>query len=216
MIFAILHPWNHWTFFIPSHCTSLSGCLNCDGNSVMRYCQVVSCNNLQNCICAFSVGACHGTPIPLWPLPSGFHRAKAFSADRRICATDNMVLNIDVSGIKVSVRTALVWFPREEVSCRTGKSMARTKGQEQLLKLSVGTVLRRQRTWQQHGCQDQCAGNACSVHNCLYLCLLLVFREDLPEGKRTCPLLYILVAKNGSNLTKKIKKMRIIFQMHGF
>ena len=57
---------------------------------------------------------------PLWPLPSGFRGAKAFSADRRICATDNMVLNVGVSGIKVSVWTALFWFPREEVSCRTG------------------------------------------------------------------------------------------------
>jgi hypothetical protein len=80
---------------------------------------------------------------PLWPLPSGFRRAKAFSPDRRICATDNMVLNVSCD--KAIYGTALVWFPRKEVSCRTGKRLARTKGQEQLLKLPAGTVLRKKR-----------------------------------------------------------------------
>ena len=93
-----------------------------------------------NHVCAFT-----SPPLvtPTRPVP---FKAGAASTDRRVGATDNMVLDIDVSGIIVSVGTALASLPREEVRYRTGECQARTKGQEQLLKLPAGTVLRRQRT----------------------------------------------------------------------
>ena len=93
-----------------------------------------------NHVCAFT-----SPPLvtPTRPVP---FKAGAASAYRRVGATDNMVLDIDVSGIIVSVGTALASLPMKEFICRTGECQARTKGQEQLLKLPAGTVLRRKRT----------------------------------------------------------------------